>query len=50
MFPARQNTVDGERRSFALLRPISDIAAQARVRDLVLEAHVLYEEELTRTA
>ena len=37
-FPARQYSVNGERRSFALLRPIEDVAAQARVRDLVLAA------------
>ena len=48
-FPARQYMVNGERRSFALLRPISDAAAQERIRDLVLEAYALYEEELSRT-
>src|SRR4029077_15296859 len=32
-FPARQYTVNFERRSFALLRPIADTAAQERVRD-----------------
>lgn len=36
-FPARQYSVNGERRSFALLRPILDAAAQERVRDLVLQ-------------
>jgi hypothetical protein len=35
-FPARQYAVNGERRSFALLRPIGDTSAQERVRDLVL--------------
>ena len=35
-FPARQYAVNGERRSFALLRPIVDTAAQERVRELVL--------------
>jgi hypothetical protein len=49
-FPARQYSVNGERRSFALLRPISDTAAQERIRDLVLEAYASYEEELARTA
>ena len=34
-FPARQYSVNGERRSFALLRPIDDVAAQARIRDLI---------------
>lgn len=38
-FPARQYSVNGERRSFALLRPIVDVAAQQRIRDLVLEAY-----------
>ena len=42
-FPARQYAVNGERRSFALLRPIVDTAAQNRVRDLVLEAYAEYE-------
>ena len=35
-FPARQYTVNGERRSFALLRPIADASAQDRIRELVL--------------
>ena len=43
-FPARQYSVNGERRSFALLRPIVDATAQNRVRDLVLEAYAEYEE------
>ncbi len=38
-FPARQYSVNGERRSFALLRPIADAASQERVRDLVLQAY-----------
>lgn len=43
-FPARppstrKYSVNGERRSFALLRPIADTAAQERIRDLVLEAY-----------
>ena len=42
-FPARQYAVNGERRSFALLRPITDMHAQERVRDLVLEAYADYE-------
>ncbi len=49
-FPARQYHVNGERRSFALLRPITDTAAQERIRDLVLEAFAAYEQELARTA
>src|SRR5262249_5543007 len=43
-FPARQYAVNGERRSFALLRPIADVSAQERIRDLVLEAYAEYEE------
>jgi hypothetical protein len=45
-FPARQYAVNGERRSFALLRPIVDIKAQERIRDLVLQAYVEYEENI----
>ena len=43
-FPARSYAVNGERRSFALLRPIVDAGAQNRVRELVLEAYAEYEE------
>ena len=43
-FPARQYSVNGERRSFALLRPIADGTAQNRIRDLILEAFQEYEE------
>lgn len=43
-FPARQYAVNGERRSYALLRPIVDSTAQAKIRDLVLEAFQEYEE------
>jgi sporulation protein YlmC with PRC-barrel domain len=38
-FPARQYSVNGERRSFALLRPITDAAAQESVRDAILAAY-----------
>ena len=44
-FPARQYSVNGERRSFALLRPIADTNAQGRIRELVLEAYANYEEQ-----
>ena len=44
-FPARQYAVNGERRSFALLRPIVDTVAQERIRDLVLEAYAAYEQQ-----
>jgi hypothetical protein len=43
-FPARQYSINGERRSFTLLRPIADTAAQQRLRDLVLEAYAEYEQ------
>ena len=45
-FPARQYSVNGERRSFALLRPIVDSTAQDRVRDLILQAYREHEEQL----
>lgn len=38
-FPARAYSVNGERRSFALLRPLVDSTAQNRIRDLILEAY-----------
>jgi len=43
-FPARQYSVNGERRSFALLRPVVDVTAQNRIRELLLEAFQEYEE------
>ncbi len=43
-FPARSYSVNGERRSFALLRPILDAAAQNALRDLILAAYQEYEE------
>ena len=49
-FPARQYSVNGERRSFALLRPMADAASQERVRDLVLQAYAEYEEAATEAA
>ena len=49
-FPARQYAVNGERRSFALLRPITDPSAQNRVRELVLQAYAGYEETATEAA
>jgi hypothetical protein len=42
-FPARQYSINGERRSFALLRPIVDTQAQERIRDLILSAYAEYE-------
>ena len=43
-FPARQYSVNGERRSFALLRPIADVTAQNNLRELILAAFQEYEE------
>src|SRR4029077_20133055 len=43
-FPARQYSINGERRSFALLRPIVDTTAQNRIRDLIIDAFAEYEE------
>lgn len=43
-FPARSYSVNGERRSYALLRPITDATSQNAVRDLVLEAYQEFEE------
>ena len=43
-FPARQYSINGERRTFALLRPIVDTTAQNKVRELILEAFQEYEE------
>lgn len=48
-FPARQYSVNGERRSFALLRPVVDAAAQDRVREFILHAYAEYEEQLVAT-
>jgi hypothetical protein len=43
-FPARSYSVNGERRSFALLRPVVDATAQNKLRDVILEAFQEYEE------
>jgi len=43
-FPARSYVVNGDRRSYALLRPIIDSTAQSRLRDLILEAFQEFEE------
>src|SRR5215510_8478947 len=42
-FPSRQFSVNGERRSFALLRPIGDVTSQNRIREVILEAFEEYE-------
>jgi hypothetical protein len=43
-FPARSYAVNGERRTFALLRPIVDSTAQGKLRELILDAFQEYEE------
>jgi len=43
-FPARSYSVNGERRSFALLRPIVDATAHERIRELILAAFQEHEE------
>jgi hypothetical protein len=43
-FPARQWSVNGERRSYALLRPANgDLGAQEPIRNAVLEAYTRFE-------
>lgn len=37
-FPARQYSVNGERRSYALLRPITDVKNLDAVKELILSA------------
>src|SRR5579863_8907471 len=43
-FPARSYSINGERRSFALLRPIVDTTTQTKLRDIILDAYQEYEE------
>ena len=42
-FPARHYAVNGESRSFVLLRPLVGTSAQTRVRELVLQAYAEHE-------
>ena len=43
-FPARQYSVNGERRSFALLRPSNgEVSTQEAIRNLILEAYTAAE-------
>src|SRR5689334_9455549 len=44
-FPARQYSVGGERRSYAILRPVDDATAQNKIRDLILQAYAEHESE-----
>jgi hypothetical protein len=44
-FPARQYSVNGERRTFSLLRPSNgDATKQERIRELVLQAYADFEQ------
>lgn len=45
-FPARAYSVNGERRSFALLRPKGEASDQNHVRDLVLQAYAEFESRM----
>ena len=49
-FPSRVYTVNGDRRSYALLRPVAGAEAQESVRALVLQAYAEYEETATEAA
>jgi hypothetical protein len=44
-FPARSYAVNGERRSFALLRPVVDATAQNAIRERILDAFIEYEHQ-----
>jgi hypothetical protein len=44
-FPARTYTVNGERRSYALLRPVTDTTAHEPLRGLVLQAYAEFEQQ-----
>jgi hypothetical protein len=43
-FPARSYAVNGERRSYALLRPIADSTGQGKLRQQILDAYQEFEE------
>jgi hypothetical protein len=45
-FPSRSYAVNGERRSFALLRPITDSTGQDKLRQQILEAYAEFEERV----
>jgi len=48
-FPSRQFTLQGERRSFSLLRWIAKRNAQERLEDLVLQAYADHMRESSRS-
>jgi hypothetical protein len=41
-FPARQYSINGERRSYALLRPLREMEVQDRLRQVILDAYVAF--------
>lgn len=45
-FPSRQYSVNGERRSFALLRPLNDLANPNTLKDAILAAYAEHEAAL----
>jgi hypothetical protein len=45
-FPARSYTVNGQSRSFSLLRPVGDEHSQDRLRDLILQAYAEFVAEV----
>ena len=48
-FPARQYSINGERRSFALLRPAFDNGeGQERIKTLILEAYAEQETQVSQ--
>jgi hypothetical protein len=47
-FPSRSYSVNGERRSYALLRPIGDVTSQDHLRELIVEAYAEFEEAAER--
>jgi len=49
-FPAREFTVHGDRRNFALLRAISDPSAQDRIREFVIRAYAEHEQHVAEIA
>jgi len=44
-FPARHYSVNGERRSFALLRPVVDAEKVEQLRDVILDAYAAFEQD-----
>ncbi len=49
-FPARQYSINGERRSYSLLRPISDTSSNDDVREAVLKAYAECETQMVAAA